>query len=381
MKNIKYCCGCGLCNNFKKGNIDEKGYFRPNKELKTEEFNYDVCYHNYLKRADLSKMWGNIDSIFYGYSENELIRTKGSSGGILTEIACYLLENNIVDYVIQIKASLNNPLTTEVVYNKDSKEVIEAIGSKYTASAVLIDIIKKIDLSKKYAIIGKPCDIRVIREYMNLYKKYQSNIIYLFTFFCAGTPSKDANKNLINYLNVKEKEIDKFVYRGNGWPGKTVAIKKDGTQVETDYETSWSQYLGRDIQKICRFCWEGVGEAADISCGDGWYLENNEPSFKENEGRNIILSRTPKGTELLNKMQQEKKIKLEDVEDIDVLEKMQPNHFMRKSSMFATILAMRVMFKKAPKYNLKQLYKYSKNLSLNKNLRYFLGTIKRIKKL
>ena len=142
-------------------------------------------------------------------------------------------------------------------------------------------------------MIGKPCDIRVLREYIKE-NNLENTILYLLTFFCAGTPSIDANKKLLNFLNVNKNRIKNLTYRGNGWPGKTTIVQDDGKMYSTEYENSWGNYLGRDLQEICRFCWEGVGEAADISCGDGWYLENNRPTFTENLGRNVILARTLK---------------------------------------------------------------------------------------
>ena len=373
----KYCCGCGLCNNFKEGICDNKGFFRPNKNITVEEFDKKYCYCNLITKTDKSSLWGEIKETYYGYSTNDLIRNKASSGGILTAIASFLLRKKIVDCIIQIKVNDNNPLTTKVVWNTNENDVIKCCGSRYTASASLIDILNKIDLSKKYAVIGKPCDIRVLREYINQNKELD-NIIYLLTFFCAGTPSKQANKELVRKMNIDEKELKEFSYRGNGWPGKTTGITNEGIISTTDYEESWGKILGRDIQKICRFCWEGVGEAADISCGDGWYLKDNKPDFEEQEGRNIIFARTIKGNELLKEMFEFGEIKLEKLNSIEEIKYMQPGQYMRKSSMFASILAMRIMGKDAPKYKLYELSKYSKNISLKDNLKIFVGTIKRI---
>ena len=371
----KYCCGCGLCNNFKEGSCDEKGYFRPNKNLNVDEFDKAYCYCNAVTKTNKCDLWGEIKEAYYGYSTNDLIRKKASSGGVLTAIACFILRKKIVDCVIQIKVNDKNPLTTETVWSSDENDVIKCCGSRYTAS--LIDILSKIDLTKKYAVIGKPCDIRVLREYISRNKEL-SNIIYLLTFFCAGTPSKQANLRLISKMDIDEKELKEFSYRGNGWPGKTTGITNDGKISTTEYEESWGKILGRDIQNICRFCWEGVGEAADISCGDGWYLKDNKPDFEEKEGRNIILARTIKGNELLNEMFKSGEIKLEKLNSLEEIRYMQPGQYMRKSSMFASILAMRIMRKKAPKYKLSELRKYSKNISLKDNLRIFIGTLKRI---
>lgn len=378
--NTKYCCGCGLCNNIKGGYINEKGFFRPNKELKEYEFDANICYYNYLNRMKISKFWGEIEGIYYGYSQNNTTRKLASSGGMLTEIAQFLLKENLVDCIIQIRAKKDNELETEVIWNTEVEEILKCSGSRYTASASLINILKELDFSKKYAVIGKPCDIRVLREYLKTHKEYNEVIVYLLSFFCAGTPSINANINLIKQMNISKEKLKKFTYRGNGWPGKTTAITNDNKEVSLPYETSGGKYLGRDLQNICRFCWEGVGEAADISCGDGWYVKEGKPDFSEKNGRNIILARSLKGKHLLKEMQDKGMIVINEIENNSILDVMQPNHFMRKSSMFASILAMKIMFRQAPSYKLRELVRYSRNISIKDNIKIFFGTLKRIVK-
>lgn len=323
-------------------------------------------------------MWGKIETAYLGFSNDANIRNMASSGGILTEVACYLLKNKIVDYVVQSKVSKDNPLRTEIIYSKTLEDVISCCGSRYTASAPLLDLIEKLQRGKKYAIIGKPCDIQVLRKYINLHKELQKSIIYLISFFCAGTPSYQANLNLLNKLRVKEADVQQLTYRGNDWPGKTSVLTKEGKIVDIEYEESWCEILGRDLQNICRFCWDGIGEAADISCGDGWYIENGKPVFDENNGRNIIFARTSIGNQLLKKMEGDRVISLEKLDDLSIMREMQPNHYMRKAVMFSRILAMRLCFKTTPQYSLRQLYKYSKLLSKKQNIKVFAGTIRRI---
>ena len=177
----KYCCGCGLCNNFLEGEVNDKGYFRPNEKI--SEFDFSKCYCNYLNKIDKDNFWGNILSMYYGYSNDQEIRKKASSGGTLTEIACYLINNNIVDCIVQIKRA-ENQISTDVVYNFSEKDIKQCIGSRYTASSSLKNLLKKINIEKKYAVIGKPCDIRVLREYIKE-NNLENTIIYLLTFFCA----------------------------------------------------------------------------------------------------------------------------------------------------------------------------------------------------
>lgn len=374
----KYCCGCGLCNNFVKGHYDERGYFRPDISELRNKFDTECCYCNTLNDCVSDKMWGDFISLYYAYSNDNAVRTAASSGGALSEIASFLLDSHQVDYVIQIKAAEDSQIKTQNVYSKTREQVLQNCGSRYTASAVLTDLLKNIRENKKYAVIGKPCDISVLRNYMGKHCELEKSIVYLLTFFCGGTPSYQANQHLLQEMGIKENQLDSFCYRGNGWPGKTTGVCANGYSSQMEYEESWGKILGRDLQEICRFCWDGVGAAADISCGDGWYLENGKPSFKEQPGRNIVFTRTPKGEKLLMDMQDAGKITLKKENDISVLEQMQPGQYMRKAAMLSRVSAMRVMRKAVPKYKLRKLVPYARKISLKVNAKMFLGTVKRI---
>lgn len=375
-KIYKYCCGCGLCNNFIDGKCDARGFFRPNKR-ELQKFDYSVCYCNTQVDEVSHGLWGSYKKLYYGYSKNEMHRKRGSSGGCLTEICTYLLEQKKVDCIIQVRKDEESLIKNKVQYSYSVEEVENSCGSRYTASAMLTDILSKIEDGKKYAIVAKPCDIAVLKSFLNKNKEID-NIEYLLSFFCGGTPSYQANKNLLKKMKVKENLLKDFTYRGNGWPGLTTAIQMNGEKSQIEYEESWGKILGRDLQEICRFCWDGVGASADISCGDGWYIIDGRPSFAEGDGRNVIFARTEKGDSLLNELKKAKRIEFQDA-DISELELMQPGQFMRKTAMFVRILAMRLMRKSTPNYRMMELLPFAMKNSIYVNFKMFGGTIKRIK--
>ena len=169
-----------------------------------------------------------------------------------------------------------------------------------------------------------------------------------------------------------------MVYRGNGWPGRVTAIGYDGQEHSMDYNTAWMSILGRVIRKSCKFCVDSIGESADISCGDYWNLdENNNPSFEEADGVNCIFTWTNKGNKLLNLIAEEKSICIQK-EKIDKLKYAQPNHFNRRCTIFYKTIAMKVFFKKSPKYALSKMLLLAKYKSPRDGFRIFKGTVKRI---
>lgn len=372
----KYCCGCGLCSDLFGGSENEKGYFRPNEKQIDIELAEKICYCDTQCNKLDDGMWGKYLALYYGYSLNAYRRKMASSGGVLTEICIYLLNSKQVDGVIQIHKNPSDPMKTEVVLSTSIQDVVSCCGSRYTASAGLLNLKEIMKDNEKYALVAKPCDISVIRNYMQMNPELNDRLI-LLTFFCGGTPSKQANTALLTKMGTSHQKISDFIYRGNGWPGLTTAINSDGTKCEIEYEESWGKTLGRDLQEICRFCWDGVGSDADISCGDGWYVENGEPMFIEAEGRNIIFARTEKGNNILESLFSQNLLYLEKAEESDLI-LMQPGQYMRKAAMLSRIMGLRILFIDTPKFRLINLWKFATKISFKVNVKMFLGTVKRV---
>lgn len=179
-------------------------------------------------------------------------------------------------------------------------------------------------------------------------------------------------------LHCPKDECKSMIYRGNGWPGRVTAVRNDGQEYSMDYNTAWMSILGRVIRRSCKFCVDSIGEAADISCGDYWKLdENNNPSFEEADGVNCIFTWTNKGNELLNLIAKEKNICIQK-ENIDKLKYAQPNHFNRRCTILYKTIAMRMFFRKSPKYAFSKMFLLAKYKSLRDGFRIFKGTVKRI---
>ena len=79
-------------------------------------------------------------------------------------------------------------------------------------------------------------------------------------------------------------------------------------------------------------------------------------------------------------MQSDNIAQLENIEDLKIIDKMQPGQLMRKGAMFSRILAMKLMRKKVPQYSMWALLPYAKSIPLELNVRMFGGTVKRILK-
>lgn len=383
-KNMKkyikdYCVGCGLCEALGKAKCceDERGFLHP--ESGDEEWLSSVCPSGGRQQAamDFGKIWGKTQAVYYGWSKDEAVRRGASSGGIITEIASWLLEHHSVDGVIHTCPDPDDETKTVSCISTTRDELIGRSGSRYSISHPL-SVMGMLDKTKRYAFIGKPCDIAALNNYILIQPEVQNVIVVTLSFFCAGLPSRDAQDKLLSHLGCQKDKLKSLRYRGDGWPGYTTAVAMDGGVYRTDYPTSWGKILGRDIMKMCRFCLDGIGEAADISCGDAWYLtEDKKPDFSEGEGRNVVFARTEKGAELLQKVIQDCKIEVQpaNMADIGCMQAYQRD---RRASMIDKLIAAKVLGKSVPRWKWTSIINYGSHISFRRHLSILKGTLKRI---
>jgi len=377
-----YCTGCGLCKSvFNKSlSLDSKGFLViSDYSKKDEELLKEVCpcFGKSMSEYDGNNIWGRNKGVFLGSSADKDIQYKSSSGGVLTALSIYLLENKIVDGVIQTTYSKDDPTKTITVCSYNKKEVISCCGSRYGMSSPLENIELFLSSDKTFAFIGKPCDIVALKNYGKLDARVHERIKVFLSFFCAGTPSVYAQKKLLHRMNCNN--CKSLTYRGNGWPGLTIAIDENGTKHELDYVSSWGDILGRDLRLMCKCCIDSIGESADISCGDAWYIKDGKPSFDENVGRNVVFARTELGLELLKNAENGGYIELSNYDNFEnELKITQQSQFLRRACMNSMLLSFKLFGKKVPLYQKKILKKYSRNVNLKIKIKRFLGTAKRI---
>ncbi len=383
----EFCTGCGLCHSVLNVEMqkNDKGFKYPCLRESDAIWCRNVCPAGgyALKKYADGSIWGGYKSSWLGWSINNDIRFRASTGGIITTLCIYLIDKKIVDGIIHVSKDPLDPTKTVNVVSKSREEILKCMGSRYTTSSPLYDIKQNVVEGEKYAFVGKPCDASALRMYKDRdIEKWTEQIIYIFSFFCAGQPSEEANNRLIKLLGIdNKKDCVDLQYRGNGWPGKTKAWKTDGTFKQMEYETSWMNILGRDVRKSCRFCADGTGEMADISCGDAWYLtEENRPDiFTERPGQNVIFARTNIGQKILDCAIKDGYIIANSFNpDTDLLHKRQPYHYARKASLSSLKLAMKICHRRFPLYENKKLCMFAKGFSLKQKILRCVGTIQRI---
>ena len=136
---------------------------------------------------------------------------------------------------------------------------------------------------------------------------------------------------------------------------------------------------------MCKVCFDGIADSADIVFGDAWKCENgNYPSFEETDGRNLIICRTETGKKLMNETKKNGYLELscEDICD-EQFKIIQPSQSNRRYYAKYKIIGLRIMGFKYPIINtqyLNRVYKMSEiRLSILQKIRSICGSIRRAK--
>ena len=376
------CLGCGACASMVGLQMveDSRGFFRPPTDAVDENCN-KYCPVATLPIKYDENPWGETLCSFLGWSNDPDVRRNASSGGVITTCLCYLLDAGLVDAVMQVGPDPNDPLFSEVRFNETAEGVKACSGSRYVSCPALSRISEAVSSGRRFAAVGKPCDIRALRNLVDSDERYADTFPYLFSFFCAGLPSKNSVKRLDGQLNPEGKKLSSFRYRGDGWPGYATESFEGGGEASMTYDDSWGKILGRDLEGYCRFCFDGLGEYADVSAGDAWYrLPSGKPDFSEHEGRNVVFGRTKKGQEMLRAMDAAGLLQLEEFHDWDYLRGIQARQFERKTTLAANLKILRLTGRKTVTADMAELGRYSKAFPLKERLMYAKGLLGRIVK-
>lgn len=284
------CNQCGLCFEVCPGHaVDFK---QLNLEIFGKEPN-DILIGNYL-------------NCYIGHATDYNIRYNSSSGGLVTALLIYALEEQMIDGALVTRMKRDRPLEPEPFIARTKDEIIEAAKSKYCpvpANIALKEILKAKE-GERFAVVGLPCHIHGIRKAGTANKRLKEKIALHLGLFCNHVPNFWGTKLLLRKLRVNDGDIVKLDYRGGGRPGYMKISKRDGEILLPDYWGFVGSYFF--FPSRCLMCDDATNELADISFGDAWL-----PGLSDDKtGKSLVISRHEMGEGILRAMKSKNKIEL-----------------------------------------------------------------------
>jgi coenzyme F420 hydrogenase subunit beta len=382
------CSGCGLCASVSGGALRmaslPPGYNRPVAEgavtPAAERVIAQSCPGAVVAPWGPGRVhpyWGPFRQVLTGYATDEATRFEGSSGGAISALITHALSTGLVDRVLHIAADPSAPTRNVVVVSRTTQEVLAGAGSRYTASSPLEQIEEALAMGGAMAFVGKPCDASALRRLAMSDPRVEKHVPLIISFFCGGIPSHDGVGRILDAMGAKAQEVRGFRFRGRGWPGNAAAVTADGATHEMTYAESWGGYLSKETQFRCKICPDAVGGVADIACADAWYGDDDGyPSFEEQEGRSLIITRTEAGEQLVMGAMAAGALVAEALE-VEEIEKMQPSQARRKRQVLARTAVLPLLLQPRPRMGGLRLFSAARRAPLIESLKNLVGTARR----
>jgi|YelNatPaOPRAMG01_1025707.scaffolds.fasta_scaffold10851_3 coenzyme F420 hydrogenase subunit beta len=256
----------------------------------------------------------SIVRAFLTYATDLNIRYRGASGGVVTALLIYLLKKKEIDGALVVKMDKTKPFP---LIAKTAEEILKAQGSIYFPTFSL-SILKKLKaMEGKYAVVGLPCQIDAIKKLIDIGWLPRDRITYLFGLQCHGIFAPwYLDYVLKNLLKLSKDEVYEITARRYGWPGKIFVLSKHGVYVVHLFDETisvWNPLSSSNLnaQLPCIICTNHSNVNADITFGDAWMPE---VVGREKIGVSLIIARTKRGSELLERAVRDGVIRVEEIQ-------------------------------------------------------------------
>jgi coenzyme F420 hydrogenase subunit beta len=361
------CNRCGSCVGLSGGRIvfeDREGKYLPRQIAEIDdkladrlwtactgkEFNFpEVNRHFYPDAPHFHEYTGSYQNIYIGYAENEEVRRNAASGGIISAVLIYLLEQRKIDGVVTLRMSHEKPWLSEPFIAKTKEEVLEAAQSKYTISSVneILPEVEKFDGT--LAFVGIPPQVQSIRKLQQINDPAVKNIKYLFGPFYGNTLYFSSVKSFLKTYGEKDyRKIKKLYFRYGEWPGNMRIEMESGRVIEL--KKFHANYLiPFHVLKNSLYCTDFTNEFTDISGGDAW-----APVYEERgKGFSMIITRSKAGQEILDEMVKAGHISADPITEDEAIKMHSHGYDFKKRGSFIRIRFRKMTGKNIPDYGYK----------------------------
>ena len=362
------CTGCATCVSLCPRSAIElikdnsKGIYQP--RLNEAECNqcgtcFDVCSGHAVDFKQLNLeifgkepediLIGNYLNCYIGHATDYNIRYNSASGGLVTALLIFALEEGVIDGALVTRMKKDKPLEPEPFIARTREEIIEASKSKYCpvpANVALKEILESKE-RERFAVVGLPCHIHGMRKAEQINKKLKEKIVLHVGIFCAKTISFWGTEFQLKRMGVKKEEVEKLDYRDEGWPGSMTVQLKNGHRKLSELYYYYDSKFCSFMDWRCMVCTDQTAEVADISFGDAWL-----PEIKRDDkvGTSIIISRSRHGEKILQQMMRKRKVVLRPISAEKVIES-QGGLSGKKRDVKALFALSKLLCKNVPIYN------------------------------
>lgn len=275
------------------------------------KINYPDLYKSHFGALPENWLVGHMEKVRTGFSNEPIIRQAGASGGVLTQILIYLLESGRVDAVIIAQHGVYSPETASAIIATSRKQIIDGAQSVYIPVSML-DILKKLDVEKKYAITCLPEQSAALRVMQINGHAPANQIKYVLGPYTGTALYPAAIKCFLNSKRVKKNDpVTSLQWRAGEWPGYLEIITQSGRVIRTP-KVYYNFLIPFFITRASLQSMDFTNEFADVAVGDAW-----SPAFEEEGGgHSVVVTRSSEMEAIVSEMCNCKLLALREVDPL-----------------------------------------------------------------
>lgn len=364
----RLCTGCGTCagtcpyNSISMIRSDPEGFLLPRIDQSTcrrcglcvrvcpgHSINLDKLASEVFGKQPENKLLGNLLRCYVGHSQSYETRYNSASGGLVTEVLVFALENKIIDGALVCRMRDDRPLETEAFIARNREELVSAAKSKYCPVATNEALRRILKEDGRFAVVGLPCHIHGIRQAERIFKGLNEKIVLHLGLMCSHTVGYRGTEFVLKKSGVEKEKVRRISYRGKGWPGCMSIQTKDGKSLDIPLVGSWNAYWPVFSSFFftplrCIMCPDQNNELADVSFGDAWLPELRHDKV----GKSIIVTRTTFADEILDRMSLAGRISIKRIQPEKVEQSQAFNLRFKKTELAARLAVLEKLGKKTP---------------------------------
>ena len=260
--------------------------------------NYPDLYRYVAGKLPDNWLVGPCQAAYISYAQDESVRRQGASGGVLSQILIYLLEQGLIDGAVVVQQGQPQAWQATPIIARSRAAILQASQSVYAPVPVNVILREIATFDGRLAFVGLPDQVAAIRRLQQLDHPAVAAITYVLGPYVGTNMVFEAVRSFLRSQGVRdETQIETLRYREGEWPGYLYIRLKDGREFKA--EKFYYNYLipffitNGTLQAV-----DFTNELTDISVGDAWH-----PKYEaQGAGFSVVLARSDKGQALLHAM-------------------------------------------------------------------------------
>ncbi len=246
---------------------------------------------------------------YSGYILDNQLLQKSSSGGFGAAMAQSIIQEGGIVYSVTYIDDFRGAEYRRVDNNQD---LTLFVGSKYVKSRgvtkqIVQNVVNDLSEDRRVLFIGLPCEIAALLAGLERNKMVALDNLITVDLICHGPTYPKVQEEYIDELEKKfGGKTTRFLvrYKKPNWiPYYVYAQFSNGKKYVREFiYTNFGEAFSKMPQKGCLSCsYKGTGHVADITIGDYWGIQKNDPSYNKS-GVSVALVRTENGERFLHSL-------------------------------------------------------------------------------